>query len=135
MKRILPIAYFILLIFITSAQCQTGYENNYKIYMDANVPIVIGKSDKEFAIRLPANPSTGYSWRIKHYDPSAVRLIRKSYQPTLFAKPGAIGYETLLFKINQNRFAYNPNAQIEFAYGHPWNQDIAKVVVFNIKRA
>jgi len=48
---------------------------------------------KEFSVSLPANPSTGFGWKVISYDREFLQLLRTRYQKPAQPLPGAPGQE------------------------------------------
>jgi inhibitor of cysteine peptidase len=67
---------------------QTAPENN----TSQNVTLL-----KEFSVSLPANPSTGFGWRVVSYDRVFLQLLRHRYQKPQPPRPGAGGQELFDF--------------------------------------
>ncbi len=52
---------------------------------------------KEFSVTLPANPSTGYGWKVATYNREFLQLLRRRYQKPTEPRPGAGGQELFDF--------------------------------------
>jgi inhibitor of cysteine peptidase len=95
---------------------------------------VIVKKEREFLIRLPANPTTGYSWRLS-ISPSDLLLQKKApqYQSSVSGGKllGSGGFECWRF-----RFTRPGLARLSFAYARPWEKGIPPVrqLVFSVRR-
>jgi inhibitor of cysteine peptidase len=70
---------------------------------------------ESFTIRLTVNPTTGFEWQAI-YDPEAVELVNRSYQPSS-AKVGGGGEEVLTFKALQQG-----SAVITMELRRPWEK-------------
>jgi predicted secreted protein len=73
------------------------------------------KHGKSFTIRLPANHSTGYSWKlVGNVDKSILKLIHKKYTREN-SNLGSGGFEKWTFKaVGQGKLILN------FEYVRPW---------------
>ena len=72
---------------------------------------------EEFVVKLPANPSTGYSWDVKRM-PKKLELIDKEFEQEEPIMPGKGGMQVLTFK------ALEPGrATLELQYKRPWEKD------------
>ncbi|MGB6975891.1 MAG: protease inhibitor I42 family protein [Gammaproteobacteria bacterium] len=60
------------------------------IYVRQNAP--------EFKLRLPSNPSTGYSWFLKKCDVNLVNVVRHKFYQSQNPQMGAPGYEEWVFR-------------------------------------
>src|SRR5262245_26543144 len=99
MKRNLTV--LALLWFLT--QVTFANANNAQ-YTDPNKSIVVTKNAAEFSIKLPANPTTGFTWQVKTYDPTLVMPVSQTYLPPNLSRPGAGGQEIIVFRLNSRAF-------------------------------
>jgi inhibitor of cysteine peptidase len=75
----------------------------------------------DFSIRLPANPTTGYSWRIQEISGGeVVRFISSAYEGPESDRVGAGGVEVWTFQAMRAG-----EARIEFLYVRPWEKKAA----------
>jgi inhibitor of cysteine peptidase len=86
---------------------------------------VILKNGVEFVVRLPANPTTGYSWSMT-VSPSD--LLRQEKAPLYLPSDhmgklvGSGGYECWRF-----RFVKQGSAKLSFSYARPWEKGVPPV--------
>ena len=75
---------------------------------------------EQITLELPANPSTGYSWRLVGVMPSLLRPIAREYKPARQTDPiiGAGGTEIWTFRTKEIGQA---NMTVE--YVRPWEKD------------
>jgi inhibitor of cysteine peptidase len=76
---------------------------------------------KEFSVTLPANPATGYGWKIATYDREFLQLLRRRYQKPTEPRPGAGGQEFFDFLPLQSG-----TTTIVFHYLRPFEKQIAR---------
>jgi inhibitor of cysteine peptidase len=73
-------------------------------------------------VRLPANPSTGYSWHfITGFDDSFVRLVRHAYtrDPAPEGVVGSGGTAEITFTAGESGKGW-----LRFIYLRPWERDV-----------
>lgn len=70
-------------------------------------------------LRLPANPSTGYTWSINHKDPELL-LLGHWYEPSSPGTIGAGGTQVYRFRTNANF-----RDDLTMIYHRPWERAIA----------
>jgi inhibitor of cysteine peptidase len=76
-----------------------------------------------FTIALPANHTTGYSWRLAQpLDPNILRQESETFSPDSVDKLGAGGKELWMFEALQKG-----TAEINFEYARPFEKDAAPV--------
>jgi len=76
---------------------------------------------KEFSVTLPANPSTGYGWKVATYNREFVQLLRRRYQKPAEPRPGAGGQELFDFLPLQSG-----TTTIVFHYQRPFEKQVAR---------
>lgn len=76
---------------------------------------------KEFSVRLPSNPSTGFGWKVASYDREFLQLLRNHYQKPEQPRPGAGGQELFDFLPLKS----GPTT-IVFHYQRPFEKQIAR---------
>lgn len=113
---------YITLIFITLLQicCAVALAADENI-TDPNKPIVVTKSSPKVIIKLKSNPTTGYSWFLKDYDPRLLVLVKHSFQAPTQKMPGAPGVEIWNFRLNPPAFFGPHLLEIGFVYARPWD--------------
>lgn len=103
------------------------------VYTDANRPIMQGADQSEFVIQLNANPSTGYAWFLKSYDPNYIKVIQHQYIQPKRTLPGAGGIEEWKFQLTPMALAAPHRFSIEFVYARAWESNASlKPTVFHI---
>jgi inhibitor of cysteine peptidase len=108
-------------------------QNNANVFTDPQKSIMLAKNNAQFSIKLPSNPSTGYTWRVKSYDPNLITPISQTFMPAHMNNVmGAGGFEILVFRVNQVGFAVKQVTQIALVYVRPWNMEVAKQATFTI---
>ena len=85
---------------------------------------------KEFSITLPANRTTGYSWRLAtKLDPATLTLISTTYNASTSGRVGASGEEVWTFSAPTKG-----TTQLAFEYVRPFEKDAppAKTAKFSV---
>lgn len=73
------------------------------------------------AVKLPSNPSTGYSWSIASNAPAILQSAGDpKFEPPEKAKPGAGGSQTFEFRV-----AAGGGAWLQLVYRRPFEKDVA----------
>lgn len=96
----------------------------------AGVEQIRALAGKEFSIMLPANHTTGYSWRLAtQLDPASVTLIGDEYHESTSGAVGAPGEEVWTFSAQSKG-----TVQLEFEYVRPFEKNIppAKTTRFSV---
>lgn len=90
---------------------------------DPSKPIIVNRSNPTFTIIVKSNPTTGYSWTIKNYDPNLISPVSHKFIPPENNKlMGAPGYEEWTFKIQPANFITSQTTNIVLAYMRPWEK-------------
>ena len=103
-------------------------------------PIITEKDDvitvvankPQFTIRLPANPTTGYLWSIKHYNDHFISLQKQRYVAGSGGRIGSGGYSLWSFKVKPAALKASHRFDITLIYGRPWEKQAAKQKVFHV---
>lgn len=96
----------------------------------AGVEEVRALAGKEFSITLPANHTTGYSWRLAtKLDPAALTLLSNTYNPSTSGMVGAGGEEVWTFSAPTKG-----TTQLTFEYVRPFEKNTppAKTAKFSV---
>ncbi|MFY9802495.1 MAG: protease inhibitor I42 family protein [Candidatus Acidiferrales bacterium] len=110
----------------TRAAAPTGADD----FGAAGVEEIRALAGKEFSITLPANHTTGYSWRLAtQLDPAALKLINNTYYESTTGAVGAPGEEVWTF----NALAQS-KVQLTFEYVRPFEKEAkpAKTAKFSV---
>jgi len=101
------------------------------VFTDSGQPVVVA-TGQDFAIRLSANPTTGYEWTVTAVpDQTMVNLVSVdgTYQPPDQPLPGAGGFQ--VFELA----AIGPGTtQVQFTYARPFDpSDNPTIETFTIQ--
>ncbi|MBH0781620.1 protease inhibitor I42 family protein [Nocardia bovistercoris] len=86
--------------------------------------------DQRLTVALPADPSTGYRWRLAHLDPTIVRPIGhpdSGEDSAVPEPPGSAGIETWTF--TGNAVGSGP---LVMEYARPWEHDVLPARTFTV---
>lgn len=101
-------------------------------FTDPLKSIFVTPSNPSFTIKLPANPSTGYSWFWVNVANSQLIPISHKYYPPAKKMPGAEGYDEWVFKINTTGLVVPQITFLALGYGRPWALNSLKTMNFRI---
>jgi inhibitor of cysteine peptidase len=79
---------------------------------------------KQFQVKLPANPTTGFQWSIKKYDHNILELAGSLYIAPNTKLIGAGGEMVYTFKLIEGK-AYPRSTKLEFTYARSWEPNTA----------
>lgn len=75
--------------------------------------------NRQFVITLPANPTTGFQWTVKHYDKAILQLTGSQYHPPKTNLIGAGGMMTFRFS-KMKGVEYPKSTTMQFNYARSW---------------
>jgi predicted secreted protein len=112
------------------ASDRTGESSDAGSFGTAGVEQIRALAGKEFSITLPANHTTGYSWRLTtKLDPATLTLISNTYNASTSGRVGAGGEEVWTFTAPTKG-----TTQLTFEYARPFENNVppAKTVKFSV---
>lgn len=116
-------AWLSLIILSWSYTILAAEHNGPSIYTEQNTSITITRKQPQFIIKLRSNPTTGFSWSLKRYDPQLIQPMNHYFQsrhhPQLI---GAPGYELWTFKATAKTFTASLQTPIVLIYARPWEK-------------
>lgn len=99
---------------------------------DLNSPILVKKSEPTITLTLEANPTTGYSWYLLHYDHRLLAPLSAKFYPPQRKIMGAPGHMVWKFQVKDSAFNVPRITKIKMIYARPWkiaNEKPTKVAV------
>jgi inhibitor of cysteine peptidase len=91
------------------------------VYTESKTAIGISSDQPEFTIKLKSNPTTGFSWFLREYNPALIESVSHEFQaPTDKKLMGAPGYELWKFKAKPAAFTVPQQTMIKLVYARPW---------------
>ena len=113
---------FILLIgFLCSTMLFANQAETYHATLKDNV----------FDVILASNASTGYKWKLNHYDKASISLVNQVYVPANSDKMGAPGKQVFTFKVLSQDDSLK-STQISFIYQRAWEKREGTIKKLNI---
>ncbi|HVY53520.1 MAG TPA: protease inhibitor I42 family protein [Gammaproteobacteria bacterium] len=97
-------------------------------YNESNTHIHLDNITHQFIIKLKSNPTTGFKWSLKQYDPHYLELVRHNFEAPNSKLMGAPGFETWLFETKQKNFT---NVPIKLIYARAWEKPNSNVSEIN----
>jgi len=101
---------------------------------DPSRPVDVISNNRNFTIRMKSNPSTGYMWFIKQYDPRLLTIVKHEFIPPSGNHPpvGAGGVETWTFEASPAAFIAPMLTQVHFVYARPWELSNQNEVIISV---
>lgn len=101
-----------------------------EVYDLSRTAIVIHKKQSSFTIRLPSNPTTGYTWLLRDYDKSLITPVKHEFEAPKKHLVGAPGVEVWVFRAKPDAFTAPHRTEIRMIYARPWEieKDVKEVI-------
>jgi len=119
----------VTLIFV-SLNSRADTEKSGAIYEGR--PITVTDLKPTFTLTLPANPTTGYLWFLKKYDPNLIQPLKHVYVRQSKMRIGGGGSDKWRFKVKPIAFSVPHKTTITLVYKRPWEKTPVKVWTFEI---
>ena len=97
----------------------------FSISSAGNLTIDAVLQNEQFAVTLPANPTTGYQWSLTNYDKSLLDFVNSRYIGPKTRRIGAGGQMVFTFKVNAGK-VLPKSTQMTFVYARSWEPNTAK---------
>lgn len=111
------ISIFAIIIYFFSLVCLAATPDRYT----QDKPGIMVTADKaQFEIQLTGNPTTGFLWFLKDYDPHFLQPIKHQFVAAKTNLIGAPGVDIWTFKVNPSAFVVPQLTMIRFIYSRPW---------------
>src|SRR5690349_6447782 len=123
MKRNIIKSFLFAVFLLVSGMVIATEKPAERIYTQDQPFVQVTTNDAEFTIKLPSNPTTGYSWFLTNYDNDLVQLVHHQFvAPKQSAKSlvGAPGEEVWIFRAKPEAFIGPQQTTIRFVYARPW---------------
>jgi inhibitor of cysteine peptidase len=119
---------FVGVVMVSSVSCSFAAAPRTITEVDANrdVGLAVGQ---ELVVKLPSNPSTGYSWSVAESETRALASLGKPTYQARGSLPGSGGVQTW-----ELRAAKIGSEMLKFEYRRPWEKKLppAKIVIFHV---
>ena len=98
--------------------------------------IHVDRSSQQFAVTLPANPTTGYQWTVTTYDKQLLHVTSSHYAARQTKRIGAGGEMIFIFALNKGK-SYPNSTRMLFTYARPWDSKSGslKRVIINFNQS
>jgi len=90
------------------------------VYTDTSKTIMLSQDKPNFILKLPANPTTGYSWFTKNYDDKILTLEKQVFVAPNSGMTGQGGYTYWYFTAKDHAFQAAYVSEIQLIYARPW---------------
>ena len=98
---------------------------------DSDKPIMVTKNNI-VTLRIESNPTTGYSWYLKTYDPTLIKPMSENYQAPKKLIPGRGGVDVWKFRLLPNAMNVPHIMEVTLEYRRPWEMDSGLTRTFQI---
>src|SRR3989338_9718447 len=116
--KVLMISVLLLLGIPALADHDHSHKNRASIITHKTV--MVSEQSPVFTLKMPSNPSTGYSWFLVKYDHQLLTPLGRHYFPPKESKPGASGEEEWQFRVKSRTFSVPRVTHIILKYVRPW---------------
>jgi inhibitor of cysteine peptidase len=125
---------FILMTLLMMVMGTVYAKTTSQIFSDPTRTIQISADNLQFSIIQPANPTTGYNWKIEFFDSSLLKLIDSKYQPATSHLIGSGGKMIWNFEVLPMALHHPTDTPIKLVYQRNWDPtDNPSHVVFTVK--
>jgi inhibitor of cysteine peptidase len=101
-------------------------------YTNAQKSIVVKSSQPSFTVTIQSNPTTGFSWFLKSFDPTLIKPIKRTFHPIKNGLLGSGGYEEWTFYVRALAFTVPQSTSITLMYARPFDLDSAQLTTFKV---
>lgn len=116
MKKIILFSFLLSLFFgVTAFATEAKKKADRPVIATSKTPII--------EIKLPANPSTGFSWYLLKYDEKLLTPLTEKYYPPKKSMPGAVGYDLWRFRVLSRALVLPKITYVKFVYMRPWTME------------
>ena len=120
---------------LTFAQAPQQNQSNQadETYTEDKTNINVTEAHSIFTIKLKSNPTTGYSWFLRDYNPNLIEPIKHNFVKSDSTLMGAPGYEVWVFRAKPQAFIIPQQTTIRMVYTRPWQAtDNGSQVIFHV---
>ena len=115
----------------TSAFACSGHEHgashsasmaDLTVYDDASKAVMVSSEQPDFVIKLPGNPTTGYSWFFENDNNNLVEMMSSEYTAEAVSEEvvGSGGSRTWHVHLSSAAFKVPTSLKLHFLYARPW---------------
>jgi len=107
----------------TPSNVQAKMTTPVPVYSQDKQTILVTSSQPGFIYKLKSNPTTGYSWFLREYDPRFITPVNHRFEKGEGNLMGAPGFEYFTFRVKAVAFDVPHQTIIRFTYVRPWQSD------------
>jgi len=128
-----PLVAIIILCLATIAHAEAISTPVPLVFTEEQPNILLNSNQSTFTVKLKSNPTTGFSWFLREYDPAILTPVRRVYDAPDAKLMGAGGYERWIFKVKPAGFVVPQQTTIRFVYTRAWQGvESSTQVVFRV---
>lgn len=118
----------------TAANASTSDASSNSItFTDPQKPIIVKKSHPLFSITMQSNPTTGFLWSLKSFDPALIKPVRRTFHPPIKnSLLGKGGYEEWVFAVKPAGFLVPQTTSIALIYARYSELEGAQISNFRV---
>lgn len=105
--------------FLSTLASACVLSTSFATNIDNTMTVQVSQSDKTFAVQLPANPTTGFQWKVLQYDTALFKLISQKYVSPQTHLVGAGGTTYFTFQLQKGKHIPK-HTEMTFSYARPW---------------
>ena len=95
------------------------------------VTLTVNTHARQFTVKLPANPTTGYQWTVREYDKALLKLTDSSYLASHSGMIGAGG--TMVYTFERLDGAVWPKSTtLLFSYARSWEPGSGRMEMIRV---
>ena len=102
------------------------------IFAEEPTLINLNSQSAHLILKLPANPTTGFRWRVKSYDNTLFALTKSQYRAVTPSRIGSGGEMVFVFTCLHKK-DHPQYTSIQFEYARPWTTSGATLKKVKIK--
>ncbi|KTD67360.1 MULTISPECIES: protease inhibitor I42 family protein [Legionella] len=91
-----------------------------------NSTMDVSVNNPNFVVTLPANPTTGFQWKVVRYDKNLLILSNSAYEGTKTNLIGAGGQMHFTFELKKGK-SYPESTVLVFKYARSWEPKTATI--------
>lgn len=131
-KGLIQFGFFLLAMFLAGC-ASTKASSLGDTYDNPAENIVVTPRCTSFTIVQNDNPKTGYSWKVRFFDSTLLRLVSQEYQPAVQPTQGFGGKMVWVFEATPLAMERFNKTEITLVYAKQYRPTVnPQIVVFNV---
>ena len=102
------------------------------VFAEPQTVVNLSSRSEHLILKLPANPTTGYQWRVKSYDHTLFALTKSQYHASSTQRIGSGGEMVFVFTCLHAE-SIPKSTNIQFEYARPWTKNGSTLKDIKIK--